>query len=1371
MDDNSIAEPTGFNMTTDNTVHPVSCSQKALLELSMRSSRIGAWNASMIVKVRGRLKVERLRAALDYLVARHPVLRTVNAVAPGTMSQRVRADHSCDFQQIDARGWLSGALDRCLAEERKRPFDLERGPLFRARLYSQAEGEHVLLLTAHEIAADRRSFMVLLDGLRKAYAAPTEEVPAAPEPDKAYFEFVRRQRRMLEGGRGRALVSFWSEKLAAGTPALNLPTVRCPQEMPYWDATVHFELSSEIRKSLEAVASSNGRKTSTVLLAAYALLLSRYGNAEDVWIACQTTARDTSELKYVVGNFADFVAVQAECESQLTFLQLLSKVAGSLRSAMEHRDLPFSMLVERPGISRLAGRSPVCDACFVWEDEDSEESAPNPCGVEFAASAMELPAYPFHLGLQLTSSGEAIQGSFLYSKELFEAETIERMSRHFVQLLRAISAGSDAPVSDLDLVPADERELVLGEYAGASAEYPQLCLHELFAQQVALRPDAEAVRYGSERLTYGELDRRSNQIAHLLRGRDVRPGELVGLLMERSVEMIVSMLGIVKAGAAYVPLDPEYPAERLRFMAEDTAVRWILTHRLVDAPLPGPAALVYIDDPGSGVAGFSTEPLPNLATPESVAVLIYTSGSTGRPKGACIPHRAIVRTVMHTNYVCITSEDRVAQLASPSFDVAMYEVWSALTNGAALVGVSRDTLLAPSEMAQVLRAERITSIALNTAHLHQIGNDAPDLLQDVRVVLFGGEAAAPDPIRNILQHGRPEFLINAYGPSEACVTTTCYNIVSLAKDAKSVPIGRPISNARVLVLDSRMRPVGLDIPGEIYIGGDGLALGYWNRAELNAERFVPDPFSSRPGAHLYRTGDFARMRGDGNLEFLGRIDHQVKLRGYRIEIPEVQLSLSAHPCVKNCVVVLREDRPGNKQLTAYVTLRRELESAQENLRSHMANKLPPYMVPTAFVVLKTLPLTVNGKIDTNGLPAPKDRLDAVACASPMTRLESTIAGIWKKLLGLDNVGTRDNFFELGGHSLLAAMLICQIEKETGYNMPVAALFEAPTIEQLARKLEERTYQSAWSPLVDLHGGRSGPGARPFFCVHSLGANLVSYQKLASLIEDRPFYGLQPQGLDGEHGPQQNIEQMAAAYIAAIRARYPQGPYDLGGVCLGGVVAFEMAQQLRAAGEEVGLLVLIDCFMPGPVEYLHVRPVLTQYLDGHLGQLLLLPPAAKLKCVAKWAVNGFIRLASTVGAFRCNDSLSRATRRVMRANTSAVIAYRPEPYAGKITQFVCSDATLRAYEDRRLAWDSVAADGLEVHVVSGDHLSMLEEPHVRTMARKLQSCLARAESRTPSAADGSRVNSLHESIEPDRSAPGPSRRSRANWLSTQRPAST
>jgi amino acid adenylation domain-containing protein len=659
----------------------------------------------------------------------------------------------------------------------------------------------------------------------------------------------------------------------------------------------------------------------------------------------------------------------------------------------------------------------------------------------------------FPLGLRVTQSPGPIRASLVYRRDRFLRTTVERMSRQFLQLLDSIGDRPDSLIAELEMLPEEERSQVLAWAAGPRAELPASSLHALFAQQAARRPEAEALVFGPERLTYGELDRRSNQVAQFLRSNGLRPQEMVGVCMEPSADWVVALLGILKAGGTYAPIDPKFPAERISFMIDDMMARWVITSCPAPIETGFAATLVYMTGADSDITRASDQPVPNISTSDDAAVLIYTSGTTGQPKGTLIPHRAVIRVVQERQYLQITQEDRVAQDMSPSFDVCILEVWSALTNGAALIGISKNELLNLRQMARILQRERVSFLAIPAAYLCQIGREAPGMLRNLRAVIYGGEPADPAALRNILKTAPPGKLVNAYGPTEGCIIASCYHIESIEENATSIPIGRPLANVMLYLLDGNLRPVPFGVPGEICIGGD-IGLGYWRRPELTREKFVPDFIGGKEGATFYRTGDMARLRADGNLEFLGRTDEQVKIRGFRIELGAIQIALASHPDVAEAIVIVREDQPGSRRLVAYVKLRRELEHAADVLRRYALNRMPEYMVPAVIMPVDSIPLNANGKIDKAALTAPRERPQiAAAWETPLTEFQQAVATIWQDLLGVDKAGLNDNFFELGGDSLLAMRLTVSLRQSFGIGVALQSLFSAANLGEFCAALE------------------------------------------------------------------------------------------------------------------------------------------------------------------------------------------------------------------------------------------------------------------------------------------------------------------------------
>jgi amino acid adenylation domain-containing protein len=948
-----------------------------------------------------------------------------------------------------------------------------------------------------------------------------------------------------------------------------------------------------------------------VLLGAFKTLLYRYTGQDDVLVGSPIAGRNWPEVEGLIGCFLNTLVLRTDLSGNPSFRELLARVRDVAMSAYSYQDVPFERLVEELHPERDMSRNPLFQIMFVLQNSSTVELP----GLSVTPIGLDRGAVPLDLILSMEETAHGLAGWWEYNTDLFDDTTIARLASHFQTLLEGVIAEPERRLSDLPLLTNEERRL-LSEWNDTRANYPRdLCLQGLFEAQVERTPDAIAVLCENQQLTYRELNRRANQLAHHLRKLGVGPDVRVGICIERSLEMVVGLLGVLKAGGAYVPLDPEYPRERLVFMLEDSHAAVLLTQKRLQEslfedrrskPVPSPSPLLRIEsaegmedgkdsDPRFSILGGSQnivcldtgwhtitqeseqDPMSEV-TAENLAYVIYTSGSTGQPKGVMIPHRAICNHMfwMQERFP-LSADDRVVQKTPFSFDASVWEFYAPLMAGVPLVmarpGGHRDS----AYLVSLIAAQKITVLQLVPSLLQMIlEEEEVDQCRCLRRVFCGGEALPIELQEHFFGRMGAE-LCNLYGPTEASIDATFWPCRREANE-KSVPIGRPVANTEVHVLDGHLQPVPLGVPGELYIGGQGLARGYWNRAELTAEKFLPDPFSAQQGARLYRTGDLVRYRPDGSIEFLGRIDHQVKMRGFRIELGEIESVLSRHPAVANALVMVREDAPGDQRLVAYI-IPDHRAAEEEELRTFLKAQLPDYMVPSALLPLETFPLTPNGKVDRRALPMPGSiRTEReTSYAAPRDTLEIQLASIWQKVLGRERIGIKDNFFDVGGHSLLAVRLLAQIEKMAGKKLPLATLFQAPTIEQLAKILRQEEWKAPWSSLVAIQPLGSKP---PFFCVHAAAGNVLFYSDLARhLGSDQPFYGLQAQGLDGDEDPYNRVEEMASHYIDEIRTVQPKGPYLLGGLSFGGVLAYEMAQQLRAQGEKVGLLVLFDTYGP------------------------------------------------------------------------------------------------------------------------------------------------------------------------------------------------
>ncbi|HEX7243162.1 MAG TPA: amino acid adenylation domain-containing protein, partial [Longimicrobiaceae bacterium] len=955
---------------------------------------------------------------------------------------------------------------RLVAEEALRPFDLARGPLLRATLVRLGEDDYAALFTLHHVVGDGWSMDVLVREVSALYAGePLPELPVQ------YADFAVWQREWLSGETLEAQLGWWRERLAGAPPVLELPVDRPRPAVPDARAGgVAFALSPELSEGLRAVSRREGATLFMTLLAAWQLLLSRWSGQDDVVVGSPIAGRTRAETEGLIGFFVNTLVLRTGLDDALTFRELLGRVRETTLGAYAHQDLPFEKLVEELAPERNLAHAPLFQAMLVLQNTAREELRMG--GVELAPLPVdggEVVKFDLTLGMEEEAGG--LRGSIAYRAGLWDPSTMERMAGHLAALLGSLAADPDRRIGGAEMMGAAERERLLREWSGTGR--PRAAsgtLHERFAAVARRHGGAAAVAFEGEELTYAELDRRADRLAHALRGLGVGPDVPVGVCLERSPEMVVAVLGILKAGGGYVPLDPSYPAERLAWLLEDSAVPVLVTRdRQLAALPPHRARTLSLDDPLPG-GGDAPPAVP--VSPENLAYVIYTSGSTGRPRGVAVEHGAAAAHLESFARVLeITPADRVLHFASFGFDVAVEQLFLPLLSGAALVLRGPD-LWTPAEWPARVREAGVTVANLAPAYWQEVIDAAPgSALPGLRLLLVGAEAMPSAAVPR--WHGAvagPARLLNAYGPTEAVVTATAFALPGdypAGHAGTTVPIGGPLPGRTAYVLDRRGEPAPAGVPGELHLGGV-LARGYLGRPEPTAERFVPDPFGGEPGARLYRTGDRVRWLADGALEFLGRVDEQVKVRGFRIEPGEVEAALERHPAVRDAVVVAREDAPGERRLVAYFAAGGEPPAAGE-LRRHLGEHLPDYMVPSVFVALDALPLTPSGKLDRRALPAPEGG-SGDAHVPPRSATERVLADAWAEVLGVERVGVHDNFFELGGHSLLATRVVARVREAFRMELPLRALFEAPTVARLAERvaaLRTEGGTAGAAPLVPL----------------------------------------------------------------------------------------------------------------------------------------------------------------------------------------------------------------------------------------------------------------------------------------------------------------
>ena len=1050
--------------------YALSFAQQRLWFLHKLETAGAAYHIPTFFRVEGRLDLAALGYALDEIVRRHEALRTVFREADGEAAQFVLPPAHVPLPLVDLEGMPPREREleaaRLSTEEAQTPFDLTEGPLLRARLLRLAPEEHVLLLTMHHIVSDGWSMGVLSREVVALYAAhmrgepsPLEEIPLQ------YADFAAWQREWLTGDVLEAQLSYWRSQLAGAPAALELPTDRPrPAEQTFRGSHIEFALPADLTASLRAHGRSSGATLFMTLLAGFQALLSRYAGQEDLVVGTPIANRARTELEPLIGFFVNTLALRTNLSGDPTFHELLARVREVTLGAYAHQDVPFERLVEELQPERDRSRNPLFQVMFALQN--APVSVLELPGLTLRPQEFDSGSTRFDLECHLREAGEGLRGLISYSTDLFDEATVQRLAAHFQTLLEAAAAAPATRVSSLPLLKEDERRRLLVEWNDTAEEFGarSLCVHRLFEEQAARTPEAAAVRFGGEELTYAELNRRADRLARHLRALGVGPDEVVGVCLERSFEMVLGVLGVLKAGGAYMALDPQYPAERLRMMIEDAGVRVLLTQESLKGLLPcGVARVVLLDDGQFEVGREDESGLDVEVSPDNLAYIIYTSGSTGRPKGVAMAHRPLANLLgWQSNRTGVNRRPRTLQFASLSFDVSFQEIFSTLCAGATLVLIEEERRRDAGELLRLIDGQGVERLFLPFVALQSLAEASeregivPRALREV--ITAGEQLKATRQVRALFAKLERCVLDNQYGPSECHVVSAHMLEGESGAWPELPPIGRPVSNARLYLLDARLEPVPVGVRGELYIGGECVARGYLNRPALTAEKFVPDPFSTRPGGRMYRTGDLARHLEDGKIEFLGRADSQVKVRGFRIELGEIESELRRLPSVRDCVVAAREDTPHDKRLVAYLVTEEGETFAAADLRARLKEHLPDYMIPSAFVTLERLPLTPSGKVDRRALPAPDGGHSggAEGYVMPRTFLERQLAAICEDILGRSPVGTDDDFFNLGGHSLTATRIVSRVYEELRVRVTLRSFFADPTVRGLAAEIERQS---------------------------------------------------------------------------------------------------------------------------------------------------------------------------------------------------------------------------------------------------------------------------------------------------------------------------
>ena len=1333
---------------------PLSFSQLRQWYLDLLEPGTPAYNIPLAYRLKGPLNETALGKAFEEIIKRQQGLRTIFKKRNGHPVQIIEPPHPftperIDLMHIPESGRQAEALTLC-NRECHRGFDLAQGPLLRVLLIRLGQKDHVLMLTVHHMVSDGWSMGVIFEDFMSLYNDyASDRRPGLPQLQIQYTDFSRWQRKWMESEAIRPQINYWKHQLEGLSEGLDLPTDRPrPPIQSYRGASESLILDRDLFDAIGSLCRKNGVTLFMMMLASLKTLLYRYTHQGDISVGTFIANRNRAEIEGLVGFFINTLVLRTDLSDNPSFETLLDRVRETALGAYAHQDLPFEKLLEEVKPERNLSRTPLFQVMMVLQN------MPLPPlelpGMTCAPIELETFRSNFDLTLWLyekeTETNQEMKMVLDYSTDLFDASSIRQMLTCLRNLLISAITDPSRRLSDLSILAEEQRQTILSRWSGADRYKPgpKTCVHQLFEAQALNRPDAVALgqpdgRKGiTGRVSYGELNQNASRVAHFLLKHGVVPETLICILMERSQNLITGIMGILKAGAAYVPMDPHSPVERIAFIINDTRSPVVLAdggniqkiERLAaSGKLNEKIQIVDLNGDWERIRQESVENPGGEAPGTNPAYAIYTSGSTGQPKGVVIEHRALSAFVASAvREYRINSTDRILQFASPSFDASVEEIFTSLTTGATLVLRSDEMIRTMPAFVQACHDNELTVVDLPTAFWHQLTSslETGGLMfpPTVRLMIIGGEEALPE--RLAAWHKATEGkirLLNTYGPTETTVVATVCDLSELERtdppDGK-VPIGRPLPHLKAFILDDQGGPVPGGVSGELHMGGAALARGYLNRPDLTAEKFIPDPFSPQPGARLYKTGDMARFLPHGNIEFMGRADRQVKVRGFRVELSEIESALNRFPEIKASAVVAREGLAQTLKLIAYIVPRENAALNAARLRQKLQPVLPDYMIPHAFVTLEELPVNANGKVDTRAFPDPKKAPSdgAKGFKAPRNPIETILGEIWCQVFGLEQVGIDENFFDLGGHSLLSIEIIDRVNK-AGLWLTPEQFIQNPTIEALARVVgTARPDGGAWASLVELqpHGARP-----PLYFIHSTPGDLLGYMHLISLLgHDQPCFGFQSLGLKEKEKAHVRVEEMANFYVQQMISFQPEGPYYLAGWCYGGIVAAEMAIQLRERQRRVAMLALIET--PFPKSSFGQRHY---YADRLLG-LLKMGPRQWLRYVRnnlKYRLK--VKRGEIDNLFSLHLSQGPLANRdhVYRLNTRAEKQYRMHaPPLCPIRLFNGAEVKEGFIPDPQNAWKKTG-DDIEEFFVPGNHLTVLKEPNVRILAKELAGCIA------------------------------------------------
>ncbi|MCP5545345.1 MAG: amino acid adenylation domain-containing protein [Akkermansiaceae bacterium] len=1314
---------------------PASASQQMFWYLDQIQNGVTAFNVPLRFRLEGPLRPDLLKRTLNTIVERHESLRTHFGEDNGELLQIVMPELTLDLPVIDLghlpEERLQEEADRLGSIEAQRAFHLSTGPLVRAELVRLSADHHILHVTAHHAIFDGMSMTVLTKEIAAIYQAYFDGKPCPLEPlPLQYGDFSVWQKDFLEGPEMKQQLGYWKQRLQ-GMTEVDLPTDFPRPAVKAWKGEIISTLfPKELTDRLHAIASKHGATLFHLQLAAYMTLLSRYSGGTDIAIGTPVTGRTRGELEGVIGVFINSLLMRGDLSGNPSFGALVERVRDTALEALENQELPFEALVREMKPDRDPGRNPLFQVNF-----NHHRSFAKPGdfgGVSLSPVPSRSPGTIFDLHFFMVERAEGWRASLDYSTDLFSRESADRMLGHFKRLHEDIVAHPDVPLDQLEILTDDERATLEQFATGETRDYPRDAdIGGLFLQTAHDHPDRIALVSGSREVTYQQLRTEVTCLARTLLDKGVKPGDPVVFTGPQDLGMVTAFLATLIVGGFCVPLDPSYPADRFAMLLEESGARHILVSGETNV-LPATWSGTTVEIPAFGAAEYPEE-LPTIPVrADQAAFLMFTSGSTGRPKGVLVPHRGIVRLVKGGDFMPITADDVFLQAAPASFDAIHLELWGPLLTGGKLVLLPEGPGL--ESIANAVRRHHVTALWLTSGLFQLMIDEHADALKGLRFLLSGGDVLSPSHVRKALDTLPSTTLINGYGPTENTTFTTCHRITRDDLTKPSIPIGRPVAQTTVHILDDKLRPVPIGIPGELWTGGDGLAIGYLNAPDLTAERFVNHPRFGR----LYRTGDRCRWRADGTIEFFGRNDHQVKVRGFRIELGEIEAVLANHPSVKAARVAVRGTDSETKRILAWVVPNAGSKADAAGLMRHVDSSLPAFMRPEVIAVLDSFPLNANGKVDLAALPDPgvrKQQVETKTSEAPQGTTERRVAELWSELLGRSAIGRHDDFFALGGHSLLALRMFSRINREFGKSLPLATLIQHPTVAALSAVIAPQPADPASEETHDPKGNlvtlSKGGDEAPLFCLHGGDGGVLFYRGLADRMpKSLPIHAIESLEL-GNSGVIQpsSIGETAASYLREILKVRPQGPFRLAGYSFGGVVAHEIACQLTEMGHEVTFLGLFDTHNPaapsrqyGKIE--RFRVFWNEHSEEAIGKRFgLLRGRIRDGIRTHRRVKLELAAARSSGPAEAFSDLRRV--QVREENWRAMQEYKPRPFAGRITLFKTNHVDDKVEYDADYGWSAVAKEGLDIISVTGHHLALFSPENIDSLASALCSCLKRS----------------------------------------------